>query len=213
MRTICPSCYKEHTITVKKLDTSEGEFLCNRCYVTFDPVENLSEKGFFKNKKPIKTEKELQNTDMPLDFWQYGLALCAFIFMLQIFLFEGDSLAQNKILRPWIERICSTVGYPLTPYKNLKEFNIIYVSLDPTDNESYVLNASFINQSDYSQDQPSIKLVLKDFVGDIFAERIFHPDEYSKNSISPITPDMTTKIKMVIAAPENKIGGFHFELI
>lgn len=214
MYTECPSCSKKHPITVKKLRGSHGEFLCDRCYTTFNPVDLLNERSFFKKNEGIKSEAELENSeDLFSGYWKYGVTLCTLLFLLQVYLFEGDALAQNKTTRPWLQKICSIVDYPLAPYKNSDEISILNVSFDPADEGTYVLKASLLNQADFSQNQPSIKLVLMDFVGESFAERIFHAKDYSKNTTTQINPDMTSEIKIIIAAPSNKIAGYRLELI
>jgi len=214
MYTECPSCSKKHPITVKKLRVSHGEFLCDRCYTTFNPVDLLNERSFFKRNEGIKSESELETSEVSLsEYWKYGVALCALIFLLQVYLFEGAAIAQNKTARPWLQKICSIVNYSLAPYKNSDEFSVLHVSFDPSDEDTYVLKASLLNQADFSQNQPSAKLSLIDFVGETFAERIFHPQEYSKNNIAQIKPDMTIAIKIIIAAPSNKVAGYRFELI
>jgi predicted Zn finger-like uncharacterized protein len=214
MYTECPSCSKKHPITVKKLRVSHGEFLCDRCYTTFNPVDLLNERSFFKKNEGIKSESELETSeDILSGYWKYGVTSCVLILLLQVYLFEGNALAQNKVVRPWLQKICSIVNYPLAPYKNSDEFSILGVSFDPASEGTYVLKASLLNQADFSQNQPSIKLALMDFVGETFAERIFHAKDYSKNTITQINPDMTTEIKIIIAAPSNKIAGYHFELL
>lgn len=214
MYTECPSCNKQHRITVEKLRVSQGEFLCNRCYATFDPVELLSQNSFFKRKSSIKTESELEKTgDFLLDNWKFFLGFSAFIFLLQVYFFEGDALVQNKTIRPWLEKISSVVNYPLTTYNNSNEFSVLHVSFDPSGENSFFLKASIVNQADFSQNQPRVKLILNDFVGQTFAERIFQPKDYSKNINLQIEPDMSTEIMMTIKAPAKKVGGFRFELI
>ncbi len=214
MYTECPSCSKQHTITVEKLRISQGEFLCNRCYTTFDPVELLNKGGFFKRKNPIKTESELESTgDFILDYWKFCLGACGFIFLLQVYFFEGDALVQNKTIRPWLEKISSVVNYPLTPYNNLDEFSVLHVSFDPSGENTYILKASIVNEADFIQNQPRVKLTLNDFVGQAFAERIFYPKDYSKKINTQIKPDMATEIIMTIKAPSKKVGGYRFELI
>ena len=214
MYTECPSCNKQHRITAEKLRVSQGEFLCNRCYATFDPVELLSQSRFFKRKNSIKTESELEKTgDFLSDSWKFCLGLSAFVFLLQVYIFEGDALVQNKTIRPWLEKISSVVNYPLTPYNNLNEFSVLQVSFAPSRENTFILKASIVNQADFSQNQPRVKLILNDFVGQTFAERIFHPKDYFKNTNLQIKPDMSTEIMMTIKAPAQKVGGFRFELI
>jgi hypothetical protein len=215
MHTECPSCKKQHPITVKKLRLSEGRFTCNRCYISFDPVEYLSERSFFglyQKGEPVISDKERERLSFA-NYWKYGIALSLFVFALQIYFFKGDALVQNKTLRPWLSSITSVFGSSLAPYKNSEEFSVLNVSFDPVDQNTFLLKAVLINQADFPQNQPTIKLILKDFVGDVFAERLFQPQEYAKNKQAQIEPEMSAEIKLIIAAPSKKIGGYHFEII
>ncbi|MCK5829407.1 MAG: DUF3426 domain-containing protein [Methylococcales bacterium] len=214
MHTECPSCFKKHPITEKKLLLSKGEFLCNRCYITFDPNDHLSEKGLFKKNSESSSDSELDSpTDSLSEFWKYGAGLFTLILLLQIYFFKGETIAHNKTIRPVLQKVCSILNYPLAPYKNSEEFKVLKVSFDPADNGTYVLNASLINQADFSQNQPSTKLALMNYVGETFAERIFHPKDYVINNITEIKPGMMTEIKIIVAVPSEKVAGFRFELI
>ena len=215
MYTECPSCQKQHPITVKKLRLSAGAFTCNRCYVNFDPVDYLNERSFFGLYQ--KSEEIVSDdNDEGLSFskyWKYGVIISLFIFVMQIYWFKGETLVQTKTFRPWLHSACSVLGCSLAVYKNLDEFNVLNVSFNPVDKNAYTLKAQLINQADFAQNQPAIKLILKNFVGGIFAERIFQPEEYTANHLRQIEPDQSTQVKLVIATPSKKIGGYHFELI
>lgn len=214
MYTECPSCSKQHPITAKKLRISQGEFLCDRCYITFDPIDLLYENRFFRKNKGIKTDAEIDaSEDMFSGRWKYGLVFCTLLFFLQVHLFEEDAFVQNKTIRPWLQKLYSAVNYPLAPYKNSDEFSVLSVSFDPADESTYILKASLTNEAIFSQNQPASKLELMDFAGKTFAERIFHPKEYSKQNVAQIEPNMSTEIEIIIATPAQKVAGYRFELI
>lgn len=211
MHTECPSCKKQHSISVEKLRLSEGEFTCNRCYSKFDPVEHLSERGFFGLYQKNSSAK--QNDTGLSQFWTRGIIISFLIFAFQIYWFKGDALVQNKSVRPWLNSVCSVIGCSLAPYKNSEELSVLNVSFNPANKNAYVLKAQLSNKANFPQHQPAVRLILKDFVGRVFAERIFHSQEYAKNAPTQIKPDMSTEIKLTIATPSKKIGGYHFELI
>ena len=101
----------------------------------------------------------------------------------------------------------------MPPYKNLDELTILQGSLEPTEREYFVFKAVFINQSDFKQDYPSVKLILQNFTGETIAERIFQPQDYLKNKLSQIQPEESAEISMKIVAPSKKMGGYSFEFI
>ncbi|MCK5888518.1 MAG: DUF3426 domain-containing protein [Methylococcales bacterium] len=210
VHTTCPLCNKQHPITEKKLKTLDDDFLCKRCYTSFNPRKQLSRNHLFPRGGYLKDG----TPDKFYNYYKYGLLACVLVFMFQIYHFEADTLVHNKTLRPWLNKLSSILNYPLVPYKNIDEFTILNVSFKPSGKDKYTLKTSFINQSDFPQNKPFLKLALIDYVGTVFAERTFLPHYYSQNN-EPIPPNKLVDIEMIFAAPEDakKIGGYRIELI
>lgn len=217
MHTLCPDCKKQHQITVDELRISQGMIHCTNCSSMFDALEFLNEKKITQNSDVSAPEYISTPTTSILNkltpYWGIAYTFCIALFIFQIYFFEGYNLTQSKIIRPWLEKSCSLLNCQLPQYKNLSEFTILHGSFEPTENEYYIFKTSFTNQSAFEQKHPSIKLTLLNFNGQPFAERIFYPQNYLKQLINIIQPEMSAEISMEIATPKNNIGGYRFEFI
>lgn len=189
----CPKCHNLYSITAEELENSSGTLTCKVCATAFDAA-------IHRNNKQSK-------------FWGSGVACLLLLAIFQIYYFEAYNLSQNTTLRPWLKKICSTTPACQFPdYKNLDKFSILNGSFEP-ENNHYIFKTTFINQSPFAQKRPSIKLTLLDFTGRSFAERIFHPENYSKMPNTLLEPYLSDETSLSIAAPSNKIGGYRFKLI
>ena len=211
MRTQCPECKKQRSISVKELRSSRGMIRCDECSSMFDALELLNE-GNASNEinthEALPALKSSSATDKGL--WGAGYSFCIILFIYQVYFFESYNLTQNTQLRPWLNTVCHYINCLLPAYKNLNEFTILHGAFEATEKDTYLFNTAFSNQSAFEQSYPSIKLSLQNFNGQTFAERIFHPQDYAKNHVEFIAPDKLTEITMKIAAPSEKIGGYHF---
>ena len=217
MYTQCPECKKIHNISVRQLQSGRGLLNCPNCSTRFDTLERLSENP------PDGTSTLALNQALPWEqttkfdttvFWRMSLTAGVILLFAQIYFFERDQIFQNTILRPWLERTCQEFGCQLPVYKNLEELTVLQGSFQPYSENSYRLQAVFVNHAPFAQAYPRIKLTLLEFDGTTLALRIFNPSEYFpdfKNAL--IAVDETIDIDLLIAKPDVLIGGYTLELI
>jgi predicted Zn finger-like uncharacterized protein len=213
MYTQCPECNKQHNITIDELSESRGMICCDKCSAMFDALELLSKGQGALKASEILTIPEIKPRKKHTLLWGLGYSICIILFIFQIVYFEGYNLTQNTDVRPWLEKTCEYFKCQLPNYKNLDEFTILHGSFEPTANKHFVFKAAFTNQSAFEQTLPSIKLTLVDFSGQVFAKRIFNPQDYSNQAHKLIEPEMSEVITMEIAAPLTITGGYRFEFI
>jgi len=169
------------------------------------PDEETEDEDFFLFEKAPQKRKPI---------WTWAFSGCLILLAFQVYFFEGYSLTQNSKVRPWLEKICKPLKCQLPAYQNSEEFSILHGSFEPATNKKYyIFKAVFVNQSDFKQNHPSIKLSLQDFRGQTTAERVFHPQDYLKNGEIQIEPEQSAEITLNIVAPSKKMGGYSFELI
>ncbi len=169
--------------------------------------------------------KRQQLADIPSNFfsqptavvsrwWTVGFVAAVILLLAQIYWVEREKLAQDPEQREWLEKICRPLPCQLPVYKNLDEIEILHGDFQLNGNTHYVFQAVISNQASFAQTYPRIKLVLLDFTGAVFAERIFYPAEYlNQTSIPLLAAAQTVEVSLNIAIPEQKIGGYTFELI
>ncbi len=214
MYTQCPECKQPKKINASELSSIRGMISCKQCSAMYDALELLAEGAIPEQLDEVADFPEI-DPQTKKRFTNWGLAtslglgfLCA-----QIYYFESHKLTQNSAFRPWLEKICQPLECQLPVYSNLEEFTILHGSFQSLSNKIYSFKTSFVNQSSFAQNLPSIKLTFIDFTGYDFAERIFLPNEYSNQPLNVIKSEMSAEIIMEIVAPSQKIGGYRFEFI
>ncbi len=213
--TLCPECKQQQTVSTEQLRLSRGMLKCTKCSAMFDALEFISEQlleeseqTHYQNQFP-PTPKQNKKLDA---LWSYGLLAGILLLCTQIYFFEGYTLSQNSILRPWLLKFCQTFDCRLPRYKNINEISILQGSLESTDAHVYVFKAVISNQAQFDQPYPDIILTLLNFTGEAFAERVFSAHNYQPES-ALLAADETTEISFNIAAPQTKIGGYTFKLL
>jgi len=78
-------------------------------------------------------------------------------------------------------------------------------------NNRYWVIAALTNQAGITQAFPELKLRLTDFNGQLLAERVFSPHQYSVNSTLASNETVLVRLPLVMTA--NEIGGFTLETL
>jgi len=218
MFTQCPECQTTHRISVGQLRSSHGIMFCTKCSAKFDALERLNENmatiNAWQDDAPatdIPWEKS-ENAGSPL-FWWLASTVGLLLLLAQLYYFEGSRLVQKPGIRTWIETLCQPLECHLPVYRNLQQITIQGM-LQPTADNSFHLQALLVNQAPFAQAYPDIKLSLMEFNGRVFAERVFHPDDYlATPPATLINSKASTEVNLNIAKPALPIGGYTLELL
>jgi hypothetical protein len=188
---------------------------CNACQAKFDALEYLSDN--VEEDIPASHVDDTflvgpKNTKISTTFWLVGSVAGILLLTAQIIYFEGKTLAQKPVLRPWLEKACQRLHCQLPPYRNLDELQILTATQDTKAPGKVIFNIVLTNQADFPQLYPKLKLKLVDYRGKIFAERVFSTDNYHPSS-TMLKPGQTVNIQLSIVKPDNPVAGFSFSLM
>ncbi len=215
MHTLCPECKLIHPVTAEQLRKTRGMLKCSACSAHFDALEYISDQEPDKSALPASSEPFPVQTEThkPRTFlWASGLFAGIVLLFIQFFYFESYNLSQNLTLRLWLLNVCSQLNCKLPDYKNVQEISILMGALESRDEQSFTFKTVIINQARFPQPYPAIKLTLLNYNGDTFAERVFSAHNYRlENSLLAVGE--TAEINLIIAVPQNKIGGYTFKLL
>ena len=179
--------------------------------------ENTNEIASNLPQPPVATEQlpwEIDKTPARIN-WIVGFVAGLLLLFGQIIYFEGYAVSQNATYRPQMEKICRWLGCHLPYYKSLNEFDVVHGTLTPSADNSFVFKAIISNQDAFEQRLPNIKLSLLDYNEQLFAQRIFFPNEYlssHQRASYVIASDETVEASLSIAVPKTGIGGYNFDL-
>jgi predicted Zn finger-like uncharacterized protein len=147
--------------------------------------------------------------------WGGGAVVALALFSLQLGLFKGPQWAQNEQYRPWLEAACQILRCQLPPYHNIPSIQVISHDLRPASNgaDAYEFVLVLVNQASLPQAFPSITLNLATDTGSPLATRVFDPADYRpKDGEDTMPVGKLQEIHILLAKPQQDIGGFSFDL-
>ncbi|MGZ8250267.1 DUF3426 domain-containing protein, partial [Methylomagnum sp.] len=82
--------------------------------------------------------------------WGVGVVVLTALLVVQAFLFESKHLAQNALLRPWLDSLCGSLGCVLPPFRDTPSIKILDrgLSMAGGRKDAFEFNLTFANQSE-----------------------------------------------------------------
>lgn len=147
--------------------------------------------------------------------WLLGCTVMIVLLITQITFLEGNHLVQKPSLRPWFEDYCALIKCELPAYQDPSEIDVLEQSLHPLGSEAFEFRLVMVNASQFQQAFPRLRLSLVKFNGDPMAQRVFFPREYFPNENHPTRMSIGKpfEIRLKLVNPNDKVGGYHFNLI
>ncbi len=244
MYTHCPECGTAFRITTGQLRMGQGRVQCAKCGTLFDAISSLSDVAFedhFSDLRKLPTlpmeqalpppidrqpqenagiaiapQRKQPRASSPRSGWLPGVAALFALLILQFSVFEGERLAQNPSLRPWLEGFCAYLGCVLPAYRDPAAIEILERSLEPAGPDTLGFRAVMINGSRFQQAFPRLRLDLIKLNGEPLARRIFFADEYFSDEASLqnlMAVGKPFEIRLRIVKPDDEIGGYDFSLM
>lgn len=215
MFTKCPECKTIQKISASQLRSGKGMVQCQKCYGIFYGLDDIGETaGAIKSNE--QADEPLFGHPEPVakkTYWAVSSALALCLLIGQLAYFEGARLTQNPAPRLWLEKICQPIHCQLPVYQNLQDFSVMQGQLSPLADNTINFQTAISNQAAFAQNFPNLKLSLLDYAGNVFALRVFHPQEYLANASEAILlADASAEINLKIVAPNKPIGGYTFDL-
>jgi hypothetical protein len=192
---------------------------CDKCDTLFDALQLAHDSD---NQEPLITTPS-EAVVLPWEkppiklsiYWTLGLGINILLLLGQSFYFEARTISQNPKFRPSLEKVASGLHHPLPLYQNPDELTVLHSSFEPQADNSRVLKVSIINQADFSQAYPNIKLTLLNEAGNSFSHRTFKPSDYLAPALinTTLVADASADIALQLAAQQTPIGGYSVELL
>lgn len=136
---------------------------------------------------------------------------------IQYLYFEGDRLARDVNVRPWLVRACAVFGCTLAPYRDLRFIQAGQATLQKAgvSQGAYEFRMVISNQSPLPQSFPGLQLILGEIDGQTVAERVFEPSEYlSGQALEPLMlTGKAYQIRLLLNVSRRTIGSYRFQMI
>ncbi len=195
--------------------------VCEHCSTTFDALISLSDVP------AVTSPLNLDNTHARPDgwlvkffmldstaFWGTGIGICLLGILLQIYVYHFQTASQDAQLRPWLSKLCPYVHCTVPEYRNIAEISVLQGELLIQEDNTFQFTTTLINQANFAQPLPAIKLSFVDLAGNVLAYRIFFAADYLPDAQSQsIDSNATRQVELHIAPVPGTIGGYYFDLV
>ncbi len=151
--------------------------------------------------------------------WPLGLVLLSLTFIAQYtYFYRGDLAQQHPPLRAWLGTMCDKLGCTMPLIKAPQELQLVGHDMrtHPDQPNALRVRGTFINNADFSQPYPVIRLSLMDLNGQIIAHRDFSANDYLTPPPPPetgIPPAGKIEAELDIMELTPKIMGFSLKAL
>ncbi|MGR8932031.1 MAG: zinc-ribbon and DUF3426 domain-containing protein [Gammaproteobacteria bacterium] len=204
----CPHCDTQQKVSTQQLRDRRGLLNCKFCGQPFDALPSLSDTKKDPETKTPQFELVFERRDKRQAAWAWwtGNIIMSIILLTQIGYFDGRRLYEMPRIHSVLTRVCGSLHCRLPAVKNPREWAVSHAELQAHLDSRYVLTAALTNQAEITQSFPRLKLRLSDFNGQVFAERVFNPQQYTQ--AKRLAANETVEVYLPFVMSSGEIGGF-----
>ncbi|SDE00285.1 zinc-ribbon and DUF3426 domain-containing protein [Aquimonas voraii] len=149
--------------------------------------------------------------------WWAATALLGLLLTGQIVLAQRAELAQDPVLRPWLQRLCVAIGCDLPAYAEPARISLLSrdVSPHPSVPDALLISASFRNDAVWPQAWPVLEISMSDLDGRLVALRRFAAVDYLGQAPERdvLAPGESVLIELEVVDPGNQAIAFEFSFL
>jgi predicted Zn finger-like uncharacterized protein len=112
--------------------------------------------------------------------WVAGVAVLAFLLLLQVIHSQRDALVESPALGPAVARVYAFLGLSVMAPTDLSAYELRQwgAASDPNEADRLILRASIVNRATYAQPFPLLRLTLQDRFGGTLRQGDIQPADY-----------------------------------
>ncbi len=147
------------------------------------------------------------------------ILLLSVTLLIQLALFRNIEIIRYfPQTRPWLEQFCQYAPCRIQARQALDKIKILErnIRANPQDKKSLLITATIVNQANFSQSYPDIRVTLSDLAGTVVAQRRFTPADYLGNLNSPfllMKSGVPVHIRIAVLDPGRDAVNFEFQFL
>jgi len=148
--------------------------------------------------------------------WSTTLLLLVAALALQYGYFYRYPLAQEPVLRPWLESLCRVAACDLPLRREPEQITMERRAMrsHPAYRNALEVTATLVNNAPFPQPYPQVELVMRNLATKILAARRFQPDEYlSPPARGTFAPGEKVELRLDLVDPGPGAVSFEFRLL
>ena len=179
--------------------------------------ERKKRKARMKHRKRAANEI-IADRSHPLATSIWFLVMSGFVLLLgvQIRVFFIPLYAQDESVRPYLDVFCKIADCRLPLRKDPDRFTLTHakISLHPTQPGSIRIAVKLVNEAEYAQPFPDLRITLTDQVGWVVGRRTYSPDLYLEKDMKNLMgKGELASVNFDLAMPHEKAVGFEVDIV
>jgi len=148
--------------------------------------------------------------------WVAGVAVLAFILVLQVMHARRNDIVRNETFGPALAGAYDFLGLSVLAPTDLSAYELRQwgAASDPREANRLMLRASIVNRANYAQPLPLLRLTLQDRFGGTLGQRDVGPADYLPGSGAPslLAPGQRADALIRIVDPGSEAVGFELDI-
>jgi predicted Zn finger-like uncharacterized protein len=150
--------------------------------------------------------------------WVVGAGLLLLTLGAQISYAERTVLLDDARVRPWLDRICTTLSCRLPLRHDPATLQLLSRDIRPHPSvpHALIISATLRNEADFAQAFPAVEITLSDLDENRIAMRRFLPQEYlgdTRGIANGLAPGATAALVFEVADPGKNAVAFEFKFL
>ncbi len=147
------------------------------------------------------------------------ILLLSLALLTQLALFRSiDIIHYFPQARPWLKQFCQYAPCRIHARRDVDQIRILErdIRANPQNKKALLITATIVNQANFSQPYPDIRVTLSDLTGTVVAQRRFSPANYLGSLNSPfllMKPGTPVHIRIGVLDPGRDAVNFEFQLL
>jgi len=157
-------------------------------------------------------------------FWKviaglFLILLLSLALLIQLALFRSiDIIHYLPQAQPWLEQFCQYAPCRIHARRDVDQIRILErdIRANPQDKKALLITATIINQANFSQAYPDIRVTLSDLTGSVVAQRRFSPADYLGSLNNPfllMKSGVPVHIRIDVLDPGRDAVNFEFQFL
>jgi len=150
--------------------------------------------------------------------WTLGASVLLLVLLAQVGYAERGQVADDVRIRPWLDRVCDTLGCRLPLRHEPAKLELLSRDIRPHPSvaNALIISATLRNDADFAQAFPAVEISLSDLDENRVAMRRFLPPEYlgdNHSAAAGLAPGATAALVFEVADPGKNAVAFQFKFL
>ena len=181
---------------------------------SYDPLFETTDKDIIPDH--IRHQVQGRTSLLAGILWGLGIIVLLSGLVIQYAWYDRQTLLSLPQVKPLLAQVCERVDCSHLALRDPSKIEMTRRNIytHPTVEKALMIAVTMVNQADFAQAYPDIKIAFSDVVGTVIASRQFTPDEYLETGQNrPLAPDVPVSFTLEVQDPGKQALTYEFDFL